>query len=189
MIHKITESIASKFTISEVWAKVYQFVEPVTSADGKTVPAEYTSKGNYKAIEYDKFKGIIYTRLNGDVRLQESELTSNPCKGATEMTFPMRSVSVIKKEFSPDECFADDYFGNKIVSLINKLSLSSVDGIRRTTVNVESIKHGNQTLVNEEYDGYDKKDFPLQYSYVAVDYSVVVIANLDCLTQLCESYG
>lgn len=189
MIAQITEKIQSRLTLSGTWAKVYRFVEQITADDGRMVPAEYTSGSNYKAIEFDKYKGVIYTRLNGDIQISESELTSNPCKGSTEFVFPFRSVSIIKKEFSTNGCFADDYFGNKIVSLLNGISLSTVNGIRRTSVKIESIKHGNQTILNDEYSGFETKDFPFQYSYVAVDYSIVIIASLECITDLCEAYA
>jgi hypothetical protein len=192
MIEQIVNYIAAKYDTAKVWEKVYTFVEQKANADGSVIIATYAGKGQYTPIGYDKFRGIIYTRRNGKIGVSKFERDSGSgCVELKEFTIPFRSVSIIKRQFVSDDCFADNTVAENIIEKLNEKLTGLKTDIQAKSVrmNITGIDDNRASILAEEYSGQDIKDLLYNYSIVAVDFEVNVVANTFCMIKECEQYG
>lgn len=192
MIEQIVNNIAAKYDTAKVWEKVYPFVDQKANADGSVIIATYAGKGQYTPIGYDKFRGIIYTRRNGKIAVSKYDKDSGTgCVEYKEFNIPFRSVSIIKRQFVSDDCFADNTVAENIIEKLNEKFTGLKNDIqaKQVRVNVTSIDDNRSTILSDEYAGQDIKDLLYNYSIVAVDFEVNVVANVFCMVKECEQYG
>jgi hypothetical protein len=192
MLKLIAEHLQGKLLGLSIWEKVHCFVEQVSSPS-LTAPHEYIAKGNYKALAYDKFNGMAYIRKTARVLMDPYEDTRNtrPCETAYNWTYPLRIVSIIKKTSLEDSVYVDDDLALRIIREISTGNGSLKTDLAAMTVKVKvsGYETGNRILISEEYPGKEAKDFPYQYSYMAIDLEVLVTSDITCIPNTCETYA
>ena len=192
MIEQIVNHIASKYDTAKVWEKVYPFTEQKANADGSVIIATYAGKGQYTPIGYDKFRGIVYTRRNGKISVSRYDKDSGSgCTELKEFNIPFRTVSIIKRQYVSDDCFADNTVAENIIEKLNEkfTGLKTDIQAKSVRVNITGIDDNRASILAEEYPAQDIKDLLYNYSIVAVDFEVNVIANVFCMIKECERYG
>jgi len=153
----------------------------------KVKPAVYSGKGQWKNIEIDNFNGISYWRKNGDVTNERIENVVG-CQELFEITVPLRMVGIIpRKKLSKDDQYAGDRVARTILKALedNVMVLKTAIQANRASVEVDSYSTNAREIVTEEYD--NEKVVNFKRLYLAIEVSVVVEIQKDCLMAECET--
>jgi len=187
MLEVIVPYINSKIEALNMFQKLHGLCETLT-ADGKSYPAEYC-KNEYKQIEIDKFKGIVYHRLTGEIsteELPEDETVS--CDPFYSRTFPFRSVFIIDKKHLKsigNDAYLESKIGNTIASNLatsNNKQLRIDLGADSVSIELNNIILNRNEIFESEYSGIDNF-FRYEFLYVAIDYSIIVTGSVSCINE------
>lgn len=192
MLEVIVPYINSKIEALDMFQKLYGLCETLTS-DGKSYPAEYCNN-EYTKVEIDKYKGIVYHRLTGEISTEElPEEETVSCSPFYSRTFPFRSVFIIKKEFLKNignDAYLESKIGNTLASNIatsNNKQLRIDLGADSVSIELNNIILNRNEIFESEYSGVDNF-FRYEYLYVAIDYSIIITGNVSCIINYnCES--
>lgn len=197
MLDRITDYLTGKILETEYFDKVFPFVEIVTKQDA-SYPAQYCGKGQYQQVNnFDNYNGLAYFRMTGKERYsrasQNDLMDMASCEDKFEITFPLRLVACVpKSKLSKDDAFTDERISRTLISYLVTNGGALKDDLKATSVKIfpDTVTFQNQEILNEEYSGIEKmKDINYNFSYHAIDFSVIVEVKESCLTEEClEAY-
>lgn len=172
--------------LSGYFNRIYPYAEQIERGNEK-FPQVYIGNGEYQMIYDLDVNGVGYFRKTGQVRFNDVSTTApfacygdNPLK---DMVVPLRFVAAVPKSMLGDSGLSDDllamelvgYLGSKQTAIVN---ISSIQGY------VDSYQTDRDRVFSEEVQGINRQ-IDLALSFIAIDFTLVFRANLDCLRQDC----
>jgi len=134
--------------------------------------------------------GMGYVRKTGAMTLSivtAESLRVTACNDANpliDLTIPLRLVAVVPKVKLSDNSFSDDLLGFELIGYINKRQPAVTD-IHSIHGKVTSVLTDRDVIWSQEVRGGDKQ-IDLHLSVVAIDFTLVMRANLDCININCD---
>lgn len=192
MMHLIIESLHGKVEDLRIFEKVYPLVEQ-KEMDGKTVLGWYTGKGQYEYVtNFDNYNGLGYFRRTNDIDISESAFSGAACVSMLNIKYALRFVCCIRRDQLEDDCAtSDDAFAYMIMQEVGGRSGDLKRSLRATSVDVVPVRISTdrKKILAEELPGNDLTDINYEYSLIAIDFSVVIDINNNCMVIPCENYG
>lgn len=194
MIDIILNTLGERISQTKIYSKVFCMAEMSEDGDGKRQPKAYVSNGQLKNVsDFDNANGVCYFRKNGKIEFSpfnDSESQRTACEEVLQLSIPLRFVGMIKKDTFTDDAFTDDRIALQITNaLAQKHALmTTVISARSTAIEVQNYDTDSLQIIQEEYRGIERGDFPYTMSYIAVNFQAVVIILKDCF-QHCVDVG
>ena len=151
--------------------------------DDVSFPAEYCTKDEYKQIDFDYSKGLVYHRLTGETTRSEAVGENSGCDTYIVQTYPARTVfSVPKDILKTDNNFIDIKIAENIVNAItlkNNKILTSTLKADVVSIKINSFSTDREKIWKEEYENID---MAIDYSHVygAIEYYIVIEGTKGC---------
>ena len=167
----------------------YEYVELLERGLEK-FPQVHIGKGQYKQIYNFDVNGMGYVRKTGAMTVSivtAESLRVTACNDANpliDLTIPLRLVAVVPKVKLSDNSFSDDLLGFELIGYINKRQPAVTD-IHSIHGKVTSVLTDRDVIWSQEVRGGDKQ-IDLHLSVVAIDFTLVMRANLDCININCD---
>lgn len=188
MLEVIIPYINSKIEALEMFQKQHGLCEIIT-VDKKSYPAEYCNNEYKQVSDFDKFKGVVYHRLNGDVSAKElDEDESVSCDPFYSREFPLVGIFVVNKKHLKG-IGNDAYLEGKIANTIsNRLAVSNNKELRielgadSVLIEIDNIILDRNKIFDSEYKGIDNF-FRYEFLYIAIEYSVIIKGSVSCLKE------
>jgi hypothetical protein len=188
MIETIIEYINNRIETLDSFQELRglcEIIERENEGKSEAFPAEYCRDGEYKRVEdYDLEKGVVYHRLTGKPTEERVESTVG-CETNIRRTYPLRVVAVVSKNIlkkKNNNSYIDDKLASNLSNIISKSSVKTLAvavQAEDVEVSTNSYNINRYDLWNEEHKNINEViDF--EYSYIAVDYSVIVEGSRDC---------
>jgi hypothetical protein len=145
-------------------------VSMIESERIKTFPAYPLAGGEYKSVLDDSKRGLMYFRLNGKITAGRNQIQITSCSSdITELIYPVKQVVLIEKDklnCEDDEDIFKWVVGKTIES-----------GMQFQAADLNSI-----SVLSGEYSNWREiVDIDYRYSYISIDWNVLVSVNLNCL--------
>ena len=180
MLSSVIDYINTQLGTLNMYEKTHSLCDLITNND-ITFPAEYCN-GEYKsAVEFTNYQGVVYHRLDGNIRIEQSnEESSTGCGIYTKKTYPMRSVFCVKKR---QNAYSQEEMINNIEVVISGQNIKSVaDAVGMENVSIEL--NGAITDRDKLYQDEQKTDNKVgfEFAYFAVLYDVIIEGDLSCQT-------
>lgn len=148
-----------------------------------TFPAEYCTTGEYKQIDFDFKKGVLYHRLTGDITETETGEKLSGCDQQLERTYPLKLVFVVAKSLlNTDDKYIDLKVLENIKVNITKANVKSLaQTLRLDIVEIKptSWTNNREDIIAEEYSGID---FQIDYDkiYGRINYNIILTGSRNC---------
>lgn len=191
MIEQVISELNSRISELNIIEKLYGLCEIISDGE-KTFPAEYCLNEYTQVSDFDKYNGIGYHRLNGDISIQENEDSANGCDQYVIRSYPMKFVCVIPRNTykkNNNDAYVDSKIAENIESKItirsNKtlIQLLSIDSLR---VSPERISLNKLDILRGEYTGIDFQ-VNYKYAYISIDYTIELAGDISCFNlQECD---
>lgn len=189
MIKASVEYINNQLELLNYFEKSFEICEIITAND-KTFPAEYKSKGEYTQINnFDKYNGVSYIRKRGSVSISEADDSLRSCGDLVNVSLPLKLIAIVpRKKLECDDKYSEDVIASTIMqALITKSSvLKAAIAARIAKINIDSYNTDGANVLGEEYSGITPKDFNYKFAYLSIDLSVIATITKDCLVKDCE---
>lgn len=189
MLSEIVEHINTKISTLQLFEKTYGLCETITK-DGKSFPAEYCNN-EYKQIDFDRYKGVVYHRLIGNISTEElDEEQAVSCDPFYQRTFPFRTICVIKKSQLgiDNDAYLESRLAQDLLVTIGETNNKEL----RQTLRVDSVVFEVINLITDreeifesEYSGIENF-FRYEYAYIAIDYNIIVSGSFSCSDLICQ---
>lgn len=185
MLEAIIPYVNGKIEALEMFQKIHGLCELITK-DGKTYPAEYCNNEYKQVSDFDKFKGVVYHRLNGDIvttELDEEETVS--CDPFYSREFPMIGVFVINKKHLKgigNDAYLEGKIANAISNTIAGRSSKALIielGADNVSIEINNLIIDRNKIFDSEYEGIENF-FRYEFLYVAIEYSIIVTGANSC---------
>lgn len=180
MLKEVVDHINNQLETLNVYDKLHGLCEIITDGE-RTFPAEFCEGQYESAIEFTKYQGLGYHRLDGDITIaQDNENNSSGCGVYSKKTYPMRSVFCVKKRAN---AYSDEVLMSDIESVISSQNIKAVAdtlGMEVVSIEVNGAITDRNKLYKDEQDGDNKVGF--EYAYFAVLYDVIIEGDLSCYT-------
>jgi hypothetical protein len=151
--------------------------------DDIIAPAEYCTKDEYKEIDFDYSKGVVYHRLTDRITITEAAGENSACDVYITQTYPMRAVYCVTKEIlNSDNNFIDIKIAEniaRIIALKNNKALTGVLKADVVSIKIKSYDIDRERVWNEEHEGIDMA-VDYKYTYGAIDYDITVEGTNNC---------
>lgn len=154
-------------------------------------PAEYCSDGNYEHIDFDKHKGVVYYRKNGDVSVSKLDESTTPtCDIYESHTFPIKLVLYAPKDiYDTDNAHIDDKLANNVKKAIqtsNDKTLNQTLKSSLASILVTDYTTDRNTVIGTEYQGAGAEvKVGFDKALISLDLEVKIEGKLSCF----EYYG
>ena len=191
MLKQITDRLAAN--IQGIVQKTIPLATQRHTTDGKMFPAIYKGSGQYSEISPDNYAGLSYFRMNGKVRISETDNGKRSMNDLNSYLYPIRLVVCVKNDLiGVDDEFSPDLIAMSFIKVINESSGQLKQDLEAnfTTIRAESYDTDVKDILSEEFAGIErlKNSVPYQYSLIAIDINVEIIISTECINLLCKSY-
>lgn len=182
-------NLKDEIMASSYFHKFYEYAELIERGQEK-FPQVHIGKGQYKQIFDFDVNGTGYIRKTGAtsvaiVTAESLRVTAcNDTNPLVDITIPLRLVAVVPKVKLSDNSFSDDLLGFELIGYINKRQPAITD-IVSVHGKVTSVISDRDVIWSQEVKGRDKQ-IDLALSVVAVDFQLIMRANLDCININCD---
>lgn len=155
----------------------------ILKKDDISFPAEYCTKDEYKQIDFDSYKGLVYHRLTGEVSRSEAAGENSGCETYIVQTYPVRTIfSVPKDILKTDNNFIDIKIAENVVNAItlkNSKILTANLKADVVSIKIKSYSTDREKIWKEEYEGVE---MVVNYKDIlgAIEYDIVVEGSLSC---------
>jgi hypothetical protein len=154
------------------------------TAEGYDYPFYYCSSGEYKPIDFDHSKAVIYMRQEGDMRISELEdEEAEACGYEQERIWPFRVIGWFPKSYYDTD---NAYIENKIAeNVVKGISFNSIKALNAALkVNSVEIKPSKVTIdrmqvYRDEMDGAEKLP-GTDKVFFAVDIDIRIKGSVSC---------
>lgn len=148
----------------------------------KVFPAEYCSKDQYKHIDFENHKGLIYWRKNGNISHSEIESEVDD-DGFEQRVFPLKAVLFAPKDYyKTDNNYTEEKFADNVVKSIvfeaNKTLRTSLKAVEADFV-VTRYNTDRNEIIREEFEGVAPK-IPFDHVIISFDYEITVVGSAAC---------
>lgn len=152
-------------------------------------PAEYCGKGEYKSLfEIDKKQGLSYHRLIGTVTSSEGDDNAVGCDMQIIKEYPLLLVAYVKKSLIDDFQYSDIQLAETISNVISSSNVKALMGtFNADTITIVPTAYivDREVIWAQETEGLGMR-INFDYSYVAVNYTATVTADVSCFVNLCD---
>jgi hypothetical protein len=191
MIQEICCNIADIVKSSGYVNTHFEFCELIKRGD-MVYPAQYIGGGNYEPVLNNDVNGNSYLRKNGKTSFgappSKQNVKTKSCGGddMVQMTIPFRLVMVVPKSKLLDNAFSDELLVQEINSLLSNEGFTPT-GASNFEYALTNYDTDSLSIWASEVKGVDYQ-MSFDYSYIAIDFNAVVVANPACIYQSC-GYG
>jgi len=179
-------NLRDELMLSDYFTKLYEYAEVIEDGD-KSYPQYYIGNGSYKRIYDFDTNGSGYIRKRGDISSSVVGSSLQSCSDSNPMldiTVPLRLVCAVPKKKLNDNGFSDDTLAFDLIGYIGRRQ-SAVTGAQSVTGRVSSYSTDRNEIWHEEVKGVDKQ-VDLTLSFIAIEFTLTLRANLDCIKQNCN---
>jgi len=185
-------NLKDEILLSGYFNRFYEYAEPIERTDVgriQTIPQVYIGNGEYKPIHDLDVNGTGYIRKNGEsyssiVSERVNVVSCSDTNPLIDLTIPLRCVAFVPKSALDDNAFSDDKLAFDLISVIGKKQ-AGVNQAVSIHGRVSGYKTDRSRIWDEEVKGIDKL-IDLNLSVVAIDFALIIRANLDCLPVNCD---
>lgn len=150
-------------------------------------PLQRGANGEHERVDFDRYNGVGYWRLRGDVTTEDAPTFSSGRKRLTR-TFPLRFVFAVPRDkVSIDDAYSFQRAAQSIEKVVTVQlgDLQNQLGAGRVTVAVNTEKHDPKAVWDEETDGTKQYEPKYELLYGALDMTVTVTADVACFVSEC----
>lgn len=188
MLKEVIENINSILIASGMFEKAYSLCE-IIEKDRLKYPAQWCL-GKYEQVsDFDRHKGLLYHRLNGNVSISQSEDQSESCDTFSEKTYPCILVAGVKKDLfknTKNDGYIELSVIENIESLISSQNIKSISRLLKAdyvSLEIKESSYNRYDIFKKEYSGIEMK-IPFEYAYISISYNIVVGQKLSCYKQI-----
>lgn len=186
MISGIISYINTRLETLGYFTKLHTLCEIVTkkSDDGESsFPAEYCTNGEYKSIDIDFHKGILYHRLASNITQDELEEKLGGCDQELQRTFPMRLVFVAPKNaLNQNDNFIDLKILDNIrasITAANVKSIATALKLSNVEIRANEWTYNRDEILSDEYSEIEI-DVPFDSILGRIDYDIILTGAASC---------
>lgn len=188
MLELIIAHINNQLITLNSFQKFLGLCEKITDTKGETksFPAEYCTKDNYKPIDIDYQKGLVYHRLIGAITNEDSEEDAvSACDVLQTITYPMRLIASVPKtilDLVNDNQFIEDKIAQNIQNALTTVNSSTL----ATSLKADSVMISVTTRNLDRYsvwaDEYTNIPMAANFDviYISVDYEIEITGTNTC---------
>lgn len=183
-------NIKDEVTALGYFNRFYEYAELIERGQQEKYPQVYQGNGQYKAIYDLDVNGMGYVRKDGDVQvvvISDDRLAVVSCSDTNPMidlVFPLRLVAGVPKKQLHDNAFSDDELAFEIMAILGKRQ-TAIANVSSVVGKVLSYDTDRERVWSGEVRGVDKM-INLNLSYIAMDFTLTMRTNLDCVRQNCN---
>lgn len=154
-------------------------------------PLQYCGKGDFKNVsDFDQYNGSAYWRKIGPITSQDIDSTSLVASNKmVRLTIPLRVVATcLREKMIIDGPYNAQVFGNSLLKVLNKNlngNTRQLIGARSITLTLNSLDDNNETIMNTEFKGGQKR-LSEKLVIVALNFLIIVDIRQDCIGSECE---
>jgi hypothetical protein len=189
MIQQIIQYLINKLEADKLFQKNYSLTELIENS-GRIFPLFYENNGKYKLdFNPNKWFGVSYFRKNGDISFSDGTFPSmKPQEMPITIRIPLKFIGTIKKnKLVCDDNYASDNLALYIIKLFEDINGLRVDlRAKRVTFNVDSYTTNGQSIMDEEFNGFDVALKP-DYAYISLSLYVEIQTTKECMFDYCPS--
>lgn len=188
MLKQVVEHINELITSSGMIEKAYGLCD-IIEKDGKKFPAEYCLNKYVQVSDFDKYKGLCYHRIDGDVSISQGEDESYGCDVLSSKTYPIILIIGVKKDLflnDKNDAYVELSIIENLESLISSQNNSTLSGDLSAdvvSISLTGASTDKYSIFKREYTGIDFK-IPVEYAYISISYDVLITKKLSCHTQI-----
>lgn len=169
------------------YAKKYGLVEQYRDK-GSIYPAEYCNSGEYNHIDFDKYKSVLYHRINGNVSRSEALIFG--CEEAITETYPMLAVLYLPKDCDTDNSYSNLNQVNELANDIKNIDLNTLRkqfNLIDLDITINDTNIDSFSVWGSEFDNVNPRrpsaafKLPSTHMLVSLSYSLQLTGTASCL--------